>query len=958
MKRAFTGVALVLICYSLLGFLILPGIAQRIANQQLANYATVPASLQRIEFNPFSLELTLFDLRIGAQDDRQLAFERLYLDLQWNSLWQRTLHLAAVQLVAPHAEVRFAEDGTLNLGQLFDVPETPPSADDERELFPLRIDQLQLARGHLAFRDRRPSEPIELVYDSLDLELHNLATRTDGSADARLTATGASGGRIDWQGDLNVQPLASRGQLQVSKLPLKDFWPYVRDAAPLVLREGSIDLSTRYHLDLSDGLALTLDSAQAAVAPLALDSPDGRKLVRLERLELSETTLDLARRQVSIGKLRSRHLETWAARAADGELDWQKLFAAGPSPSNADEQIADSETQTAGEPWQVLLQDAQLRDYRVHLADRVPDDEVQLELGPLNLDISDFDSLATRPFSLKLDTGVGRQGAFQAQGQLQLNPISGQLAVTTRDIDLRIAQAYLSPLVSLELRSGMLSSELQVDRQGTEPLAFSVRGSVDATQLHTLDTINNRDFVKWQRLQLSGLDYQHPRSLDIERIDLRQPYARFVVNPDLSTNLNDLLVKRDEPAAQDASEQQAAEPLAIRIGGINIADGSANFADFSLRPPFVTAIQSLNGDIGVLSNREQKAASVNIAGKVDQYAPVSIKGSLTPFDPLQSLDIATSFRQVELTTLTPYSGKFAGYRIRKGRLNLDLHYRIEQGRLNAENKVVLEQLQLGEKVDSPDAVDLPVRLAVALLKDSKGTISIELPVQGNLNDPEFSVMPIVWQTLRNLVVRAAQAPFKFIAGLAGGGDADLSHVAFAGASSELDGNARKTLDTLAAALVERPALRLEVEGMANAAIDGPMLAEQRLQQEFRETQYRILQRRGDKVPPDPSEIRIETSDEAPLLEGIYRSRLNQQPPAEWKELDEEQRAERMRQAVIDSWSDNAALLRRLSRERAAAIKGYLVDAGLESERVYLLDTGTTEEADNGQVATVLHLGSD
>ena len=464
-------------------------------------------------------------------------------------------------------------------------------------------------------------------------------------------------------------------------------------------------------------------------------------------------------------------------------------------------------------------------------------------------------------------------------------------------------------------------------------MAFSVRGSVDATQLHTLDTINNRDFVKWQRLQLSGLDYQHPRSLDIERIDLRQPYARFVVNPDLSTNLNDLLVKRDESAAQDASEQQAAEPLAIRIGGINIADGSANFADFSLRPPFVTAIQSLNGDIGVLSNREQKAASVNIAGKVDQYAPVSIKGSLTPFDPLQSLDIATSFRQVELTTLTPYSGKFAGYRIRKGRLNLDLHYRIEQGRLNAENKVVLEQLQLGEKVDSPDAVDLPVRLAVALLKDSKGTISIELPVQGNLNDPEFSVMPIVWQTLRNLVVRAAQAPFKFIAGLAGGGDADLSHVAFAAASSELDGNARKTLDTLAAALVERPALRLEVEGMANAAIDGPMLAEQRLQQEFRETQYRILQRRGDKVPPDPAEIRIETSEEAPLLEGIYRSRLNQQPPAEWKELDDEQRAERMRQAVIDSWSDNAALLRRLSRERAAAIKGYLVDAGLESERV-------------------------
>ncbi|PKL97296.1 MAG: hypothetical protein CVV19_16330, partial [Gammaproteobacteria bacterium HGW-Gammaproteobacteria-9] len=263
-----------------------------------------------------------------------------------------------------------------------------------------------------------------------------------------------------------------------------------------------------------------------------------------------------------------------------------------------------------------------------------------------------------------------------------------------------------------------------------------------------------------------------------------------------------------------------------------------------------------------------------------------------------------------------------------------------------------------EKVDSPDAVDLPVRLAVALLKDSKGTISIELPVQGNLNDPQFSVMPIVWQTLRNLVVRAAQAPFKFIAGLAGGDDSDLSHIGFEPASSTLDGEARKVLDTLASALKQRPGLRLEVEGMSAGAVDGPLLAEQRLQQEYRETQYRILQRRGDKVPADPSLIRIEAEDEAPLLEGIYRSRLGHQPPSAWAKMDAEQRTQQMRQAVLESWADNAALLRRLSRDRAAAIKGYLVDAGLDSERVYLLDTGTAEQPSDGKVVTALHLGSD
>jgi len=958
MKRAFTGVALVLICYSLLGFLILPGIAQRIANQQLAAYATVPASLQRIEFNPFSLELSLFDLRIGEQDDRQLAFERLFLDLQWDSLWQRTLHLANVELIEPHVEVRFAEDGTLNLGQLFEVPESEPTASENADIFPLHMDRLQLAGGRLAFLDQRPSEPIALVYDSLDFELHNLATRSDGSADARLTASGPSGGRIDWQGDLSLQPLTSSGQLQISDLQLKDLWPYVRDAVPLELKDGSLEFSTNYRLDLSDDLALQLENAKAALGPLALDSPDGRKLIRMERLELSETSLDLAKQQVSIGKLRSHNLETWAAREADGTLDWQKLFASTSDNSDADDSAADDTAQEAGAPWQVSLRDAQLRDYRVHLVDRVPNEEVALELGPLNLNIREFDSLGTSPFSLELETGVGKQGAIQANGQLQMSPMSGKLAVTTRDIDLRIAQAYLSPLVHLEVRSGLLASELEVELKSTEPLAISVRGSVDATQLHTLDTINNRDFVKWQRLQLNGLDYQYPSRLAIERVDLSQPYARFIINPDLSTNINDLLVERSEAGNGSVQAQEPSEPLAIRIGGIAIADGSANFADFSLRPPFATAIQSLNGDIGTLDNREQKAASVNVAGKVDQYAPVSIKGSLTPFDPLQSLDIATSFRQVELTTLTPYSGKFAGYRIRKGRLNLDLHYRIEQGRLNAENKVVLEQLQLGEKVDSPDAVDLPVRLAVALLKDSKGTISIELPVQGNLNDPQFSIMPIVWQTLRNLVVRAAQAPFKFIAGLAGGSDADLSHVGFDPASSELDSEARKRLDTLASALKQRPALRLEVEGMSAAAVDGPLLAEQRLQQEFRETQYRIMQRRGDKVPADASQIQVEAEDEAALLEGIYRSRLKQQPPAEWREFDEQERAAQMRTAVLDSWRDSATLLRRLSRERAAAIKGYLVDAGLDSERVYLLDTGTTEQGSDGKVATAMHLGSE
>ena len=349
---------------------------------------------------------------------------------------------------------------------------------------------------------------------------------------------------------------------------------------------------------------------------------------------------------------------------------------------------------------------------------------------------------------------------------------------------------------------------------------------------------------------------------------------------------------------------------------------------------------------------------MDIEGRVDRYAPVTIKGGLTPFDPLNSLDIATRFRNVELTTLTPYSGKFAGYRIRKGRLNLDLRYRIEQGQLNAENKLLLEGLQLGEKVDSPDAVDLPVRLAVALLKDTNGNIDLSLPVSGNLEDPQFSVMPIVWQTLRNLLLRATQAPFKFIAGLASGDDQDLSQVSFAPGQKELDGSAQSALDTLASALQERPALTLEIEGLSTLNEDGPPLAAARLEEEYQQLLFQSLQRSGAKVPASPNELTVDEDDKPALLEGIYRSRLKRQPPPEWAELEPEERASQLEQAVLSYWSTNELVLRRLAQARAAEIKAYLVErGGLDAQRLYLIDVSTPQSSDNERVNVPLHLDS-
>ncbi|WP_414910998.1 DUF748 domain-containing protein [Pseudomonas sp. IT-P44] len=971
--RAIGALLTALALYSLLGFLILPGIALRVANQQLANYATTPATIQRIELNPFSLEVTLWGLIIGEPGKEQVGFERLYANLQIDSLWTKALHLSDIELDKPKTEILFGKDGKLNLLGLFKLPASEPTpADPDAKPFPLRVERIKLVGGALHFKDDRPSEAIEFLYDKLDFELNNLSTLPDDNADMTLVAIGPNGGQIDWTGNFSLIPIASEGKLKITDGQMKTFWPYVRDALPLVLENGVLNLSTDYKLNLSKETELLLNNVAVSVAPFAIKAPDGRPLAKLARLDITDTTVDLAKQQVVVGKIRSNKLETWAALEADGQLDWQKLFASQPSKAAAKAKAEPASTPAAADspetpaapskPWQVLLKDVQLRDYQVHLADRKTQPAVTLDLTPLNLDLQNFDSLNGSPFTLKLDTGVGKQGKITAEGEVNLAPVSAKLNVQTKDIDLRVAQSYITPFIRLELRSGMLGSDLAVNLKSTEPLAFSVTGRAQIDQLHTLDTLKTRDFLKWQQVVVEGLNYQHGDSLSIDKVNLFQPYVRFMINDDRTTNIDDLLI----PQPPDSGAKTAAakpvskdKPLGIHIGGIAINDGSANFADFSLTPNFATAVQQLNGQIGTIDSRQAKPATVDIKGKVDRYAPVTIKGSVNPFDPMARLDIATSFKRVELTTLTPYSGKFAGYRIRKGRLNLDLHYLITKGQLKAENKVVVEQLQLGEKVDSPDAVSLPLKLAIALLKDVDGKISIELPVSGDLNNPQFSIMPIVWQTLRNLIVKAAAAPFKMIGGLVSGGSEDLGTVSFAPGSSDLSKDAEGSLVKLSNALKERPALRLEIEGTAAASSDGPLIAEQRLEREYQYNYYKMLQRRGDKVPAQASLLQVPDGEKGPLLEGIYRTRLKTQPPAEWKDLGKEERTAKMRADVIKFWSTSDVLLRQLGQDRASSIKDYLVDKGqLADDRVYFIDASLGEAESDGRVVTPLHLDAE
>src|SRR5690554_4899383 len=338
--------------YALLGFLIIPAVALHLVNKQFEQRATVPARLESIKLNPFTLELTLAGLHIGEPEQPQVSFARLYANLQIDSLWTRAVHLRDVELEQASTRVQFAEDGTLNLTELFILPEASEPADDnDSGPFPLRIDRLALIGNSLQFQDLRPAEPVEFGYDAVDIELTHLSTLPDDNTLMQISASGPYGARIDWEGQLSISPLTSSGTLEINDAQLSTFWPYVHEQLPVNLNSGALNLSSAYQLSLVEGTELVLSDVQLQLSDLDL-AAENHPLLRLSSLEVSDTSMDLARREVRLGTLHSQELEAWAARQKDGQIDWLALLP--PAEPTTEQQAAEPE-----QPWRILLSQAQ-----------------------------------------------------------------------------------------------------------------------------------------------------------------------------------------------------------------------------------------------------------------------------------------------------------------------------------------------------------------------------------------------------------------------------------------------------------------------------------------------------------------------------------------------------------------------------------------------------------------------
>lgn len=586
-----------------------------------------------------------------------------------------------------------------------------------------------------------------------------------------------------------------------------------------------------------------------------------------------------------------------------------------------------------------------------------------ISMTPLNLEFSPValkvDGVSGSPGSranIELNITPNGSGSIAVRGTFGFNPQTADLQLQLKDVALAPFQPFLEPYARLRLERGALQAagrfELGAGKAGT--VRFTGAGGV--TDFASVDDVRGESFARWRALQLDDIRLDAGSSFSIARITVQDPYLRVGIGADRVSNLQRILGNGSgsKPADASAGEAKPAEAksaatgapaMRTRIGLITVRNGSANFSDQSLQPNFSTGIQQLNGTIKGLSSQADARAAVALRGKVDRYAPVTIEGEINPLAAQAYTDIALRFENIELTTFTPYSGKFAGRRIEKGKLNLDLRYKLVERELDGENKIVLDQFTLGDRVESPDALDLPLQLAIAILKDTRGVIDIDMPVHGNLDDPKFSYGGLVLTALRNLIMKAVTAPFSLLAASLGGGE-ELGYVAFAPGSGELDPAQQAKLDKLAQALANRPALTLEIHGSIADDSDRQALATAKLMQQVRGK---------DAAAETPL-----TSGEKRRLLALYRKTHGDDPKVQGDtEAEREARkVEEARTQLVAATPVAPEALQELARNRGLAIGEYLVTrANVAKERVFLGNPGTGATTGSDGVHVEMKLGA-
>jgi hypothetical protein len=908
--------------------------------------------------------LTARGARLATADAAPLlGFDTLSVQLDDVRPLERVARIQSVEMTGPRVDIRRSAQGRLNLDLSLDMGAgagagaQPVATTTTQPAWNVSVQRLAIRDGAAAFDDQSISPRATATLAGVTLDATALQwplvqpLQFSGSAGVASRPPQAS---LTFAGSATAS--AASATVSVSRLALGVAAPYLAQyLRPSLAGSLSAQLGVAWQAAAPGGVnGLQLKISSLTLDGLNLADGSAPALASVRQLSLADTRVDLARSTVNIGKLSIEQPRVSAGRDAQGRWMAQAWLKPQPSPQ------APAAASPPGTTWRMTLDSLAVSGGQLGWRDAAVGKPVALDLSALQLSAANLTlpapaqvgAGAVKPVTLNVSgrvaSGQAEPGRFSYQGAVGLAPLQAQGVVDAAEIPLHALAPYFGDALNLELlrADGAFKGAVRYTALPAGPvLKLSGDAALEDLRANSLPGTGTSGFVTgeellaWTSLNVGGLDVSMAPGtatvVNVRETALSDFFARLIINEAGRINLQDLGRQGAAAAtgtATVAAATPATPPPVIRIGPVSMVNGKVFFSDRFIKPNYSANLSELTGRLSGFSSVPAGAvpdmADLSLRGKAEGTADLEITGKLNPLAQPLALDIRGRMRDLELPPLSPYSIKYAGHGIQRGKLSMDVNYVVRpDGQLTASNRLVLNQLSFGDKVDGAPA-SLPVKLAVALLADRNGVIDVDLPISGSLNDPQFRIAPLIFRVIVNLVVKAVTAPFSLLAGALGGGGDELGTVAFAPGSAALGADARAGLDKVARALTDRPALRMTVVGTASLDAEREALKREKLA-----GLLRAEKRRAAGLAATAA-VALAPAEEPDLLAAVYR-RADIAKPRNLIGLAKDLPPAEMRSLLLAHITVDENTARELAVQRGVAVRDYLTGRELPAQRLFL-----------------------
>jgi hypothetical protein len=859
-----------------------------------------PVTIDKIKINPYLLTLTVKGLEIKEKSgsEKFVAFDEFYVNVDTSSIYRRALILKEIKLTKPYFRIIRNPDSTYNFSDLLVKPEEKKE-DQEKKADPFRfsLNNIRIEQGSLDFWDgpKKTKHTIKDLLVSIPF-ISNMTYRIDHYTQPVISA------------NINGNPYALKGKTKpfadsletIFDIDIKDLnIPYYMAYVPMELNfklpSGFVNTKLQVSFMQSEKKKPSIKvKGDVTLKQLAIDDRKDQPLLRFLSINIVIANLEPLVPVVHFQKISFASPEVNIRRGKRGELNLMALVPAKKEGKKVPKKKESAKNEKAAPPTLIDVDEFLIEEGKITFRDDMPRHHVSLNLDKLNLKVNSFSTRKESKAKLDMLVGLDNNGLISATGPIVIDPLSAELALNLDNINIRPFQSYFTDKVKINVTSGHINAagNVTLNNPANKGLSVKYAGNLLIANFRSIDKQNAEDFLKWKSLFLNNMQIGYnPLSVNIRQIALADFYTRLVINSDGTLNLQNIFedqpssdekkdnqsVKKDSPAEKktDKPVEKAAvtankEPAkVIRIGAITLQGGSVEFLDRKVTPHYSAKLSKIGGRISGLTSTEEKPAEVELRGKFQDHMPLEITGKINPLRENLFVDLKASFKDMDLSPVSPYSGKYIGYTIQKGKLSFDLKYLIVNKKLNSENKVFVDQLTLGNPVQSPDATKLPVSLAIALLKDRSGEIHLDIPVTGSTDDPKFSLGRLIIQVIVNLLTKAATAPFALLGSLFGGGE-ELSYVEFDYGRATVSASNRKKIETLVKALYDRPALKLDIEGYVDPERDREGFKKYLIERKMKARKLNDILKQGSPTV-SIDDVKIDPQDHEKYLTQVYRA---------------------------------------------------------------------------------------